>query len=221
VDISTRNADTLLGDEWLRFLLGCRITVGAEGGASLLDRDGSIRERTGRYLAANPAATFEEIESASFPGLDGNLPLRALSPRHLEACVTRTAQILVEGEYGGVLRPQRHYLPLKRDFSNIDELLRQAEDASVLDRLTEAAYQDIVASGRFHYRTLVRQVMSQALDRGAPSSDRFTSRFALAYLRVSDLLTWRYLRLRRMVRGPARVIISNLRRRELRQRSGR
>ena len=41
----------------------------------------------------------------------------AISPRHLEAVVTKTAQVLVEGSYSGVLEPERHYIPVRRDFS--------------------------------------------------------------------------------------------------------
>ncbi|MDQ3919765.1 MAG: hypothetical protein M3348_14960, partial [Acidobacteriota bacterium] len=119
LDLSTGQGDTLLGDEWHRFLLRCRYTIGAEGGASVLDRDGSLKRRTEEYLAEHPQASFEEVEAACFPGLDGFLNLMALSPRHLEACATRTCQVLVEGRYNGVLEAGRHYIELKKDFGNI------------------------------------------------------------------------------------------------------
>ena len=38
-------------------------------------------------------------------------PMVALSPRHLEAALTGTAQLLVEGQYDDVLEPGRHFLP--------------------------------------------------------------------------------------------------------------
>lgn len=159
VDISTRAEDTLLGDDWYRWLASCRYTIGVEGGASVLDRDGSIRARVLRFQAEHPDARFEELEAACFPDQDGKLALFAISPRHLEACATQTAQILIDGDYSGVLEPDRHYLSLRRDFSNLDEVL----DVVALDRergqrIAAAAYADIVAPERWTYRRLVEDV---------------------------------------------------------------
>lgn len=168
-DISTRAEDTILGDRWYRFLASCKYTIGAESGASILDRDGSIRERTGTYVAAHPQASFEEIERACFPGLDGSLALFALSPRHLEACATRTCQILVRGHYNGALEADRHYIPLDDDFGNIDDVLRIAADDRRREAITARAYADIVASGRFGYRGFANRVLSiAAKDIAAP-----------------------------------------------------
>src|SRR4051812_19401309 len=109
-DISLDPGATLLGDAWFGALARSRWTLGVEGGASILDPDGAIRAATMRYAAEHPNATYDEIEAACFPGRDGELALFAISPRHLEACATRTGQILVEGAYSDVLEPGRHYL---------------------------------------------------------------------------------------------------------------
>jgi len=161
VDISTRPEDTLLGDDWYRWLAGCRWTVGVEGGASVLDRDGSILRCTERVERERPGVGFEELEAACFPGADGRLDLRALSPRHLEASATKTAQVLVEGDYNGVLAPGDHYLPLRRDFSNLDEVLDLVASEAERDRLAERAHRDVVASGDWTYRRLVTDVEAQ------------------------------------------------------------
>ena len=122
------------------------------------DADGSIRDRTMRYEAAHPDATFEEVEAACFPGKDGNLDYFAIGPRHIEACATRTCQVLVEGDYSGVLRPHEHYIELKRDYSNLDEVLDIVERDEVREEITEAAYRDVIASGRYTYESFVREV---------------------------------------------------------------
>jgi hypothetical protein len=158
VDITTRPEDTLLGDDWYRWLARCRWTIGVEGGASVLDRDGSVLACTERLQAERPGIEFEELEAACFPGQDGRLDLRALSPRHLEACATRTAQILVEGDYNGVLEPERHYVPLRRDFSNLDDVLAVVASEAERERVAAAAHRDVVASGRWTFRRLVEEV---------------------------------------------------------------
>src|ERR1041385_892482 len=140
IDVSTDERDTLLGDDWFRFLLRCKYTIGVEGGASILDRDGAIKKRTEDYLAAHPHANFAEVEQACFPDVDGSLNLMAVSPRHLEACVTKTCQVLIEGDYNGLLRPHEHYLELKKDFSNIDCLLQTLKSDQLREGMTERAY---------------------------------------------------------------------------------
>jgi hypothetical protein len=158
VDISTRPEDTLYGGDWYRFLGACRYTIGVEGGASILDRDGSLKAASERYLAEHPGAGFDEVEAACFPGRDGELSLFAISPRHLEACATRTCQLLVEGDYNGVLRPGEHYLPIRRDLGNLDEVLEAVARDSERRRLVDAAHRDVIASGRYTYASLVRDV---------------------------------------------------------------
>jgi hypothetical protein len=191
LDISTRDEDTLLGDDWFRFLARCRYTIGIEGGASVLDFDGSIKERTERYQADHPGAAFDEIEAACFPGEDGKLALFALSPRHLEACATRTCQVLVAGSYNGVLEPDRHFIELQPDLSNLDHVLASMSDEACRRRLTDAAHRDVVASGRYTYRAMVAEVerialLEQALAPAPPIGDRL----ALALNRAAERIAW-------------------------------
>ena len=73
-------------------------------------------------------AMYSEMDGVGAVGAklvweDGRLQLFAISPRHLEACATRTCQVLVEGEYSGVLRPGEHYIPVRKDLSNLDDVL--------------------------------------------------------------------------------------------------
>jgi glycosyltransferase involved in cell wall biosynthesis len=157
-DVSTEVSDVLFGDDWFRFLAASKCIPGVEGGASLLDRDGALKDCTERYLIEHPGAPFEDVERHCFPGRDGELALFAASPRHLEACATRTCQLLVEGEYSGVLEAGRHYLALRRDLSNLDEVLDLAQREDVRDAITEAAYSDVVGSGRYTYAAFVAKV---------------------------------------------------------------
>ena len=189
-DISTRREDTLLGRAWWRHLLSCRYTVGVEGGASLLDRDGSLRARTEAFVEKHPDASFEEIEAACFPGRDGELDLFALSPRHLEACATRTCQVLIEGDYDGVLEADRHYIPLRPDFSNLDEVLDRIASGEGREDLVDRAYRDIVASGRYSYARAVERILESSLA-SRPTGSASARRQSLdRWLRVRDRISW-------------------------------
>jgi hypothetical protein len=163
LDISTSGADTIHGDAWYAFLARCKYTIGVESGTSIVDHDGAIHRRTMEFARQRPDATFAEAEAACFPGRDGEIKLFALGPRHLEACVTRTCQILTEGEYNGVLRPWQHYIPVRKDFSNLDEVLDLVKKDTLRQEITERAYQDIVASGRYSYGSFVDDVVNKSM----------------------------------------------------------
>jgi hypothetical protein len=165
-DISTRMHDTILGDAWLDFLGTGRATIGAESGSSVLDPRGAVQARIRELLHAQPALTFEEV-SARMPARWDDYRFFALSPRHLEAVVTKTAQVLVEGRYSGVLEAERHYLPLRRDFSDLDEVLERARDRRLLEALADRAYEDVYLSGRYD-STRLTSVLEQILLEHAP-----------------------------------------------------
>ena len=55
VDVRCEPGEGLLEDRWYRFLAGCRTVLGCEGGSSVHDPDGRVRESVGAYLAAPPA----------------------------------------------------------------------------------------------------------------------------------------------------------------------
>ena len=197
VDISTRSEDTIQGDDWYRFLLRCKYQIGVEGGASILDWDGTYRKSTGEYLRQQPQATFEEVEQACFPGADGSLRLFALSPRHFECCVTRTCQVLVEGDYDGVLVPGKHYIELKRDFSNIDDVLDIILEDELREEITGRSWEDIVESGRFTYRFFVDYVTVSSLANTTPFPQSLRSSIwhfiAYHWMLLGDKLSWFYI----------------------------
>ena len=95
--------------------------------------------------------------------MDGNLKLIALSPRHLEACAAKTCQVLIEGEYNGVLIPGIHYIELKKDFSNIKAVFNAMKDESLRLTIIERAYRDIVESKKYSYATYTNFVIEKSL----------------------------------------------------------
>lgn len=164
-DISSSYRDALMGDRWFDFLLRCKYTIGVEGGSSVFDRDGSIAECSMQYVAEHGSPSFEEVEAACFPHKDGKFGYRLIGPRHLEAVMTRTCQVLVVGDYAGVLQPEAHYLALERDFSNLPQVLERMRDDSEREAMTERAYQDIVASGRYSYQAFADFVYAESFGR--------------------------------------------------------
>ena len=193
-DISLRDEDTFHGDDWFEFLLRCRTTVGVEGGSSVIDYDGTIKARVESYLAEHPDADFFAVRAACFPDQDHTLGLVAPSPRHLEACATETCQVLIESPFHGILEAGKHYIPVKPDYSNVDEVLDQIQNEALVRRIAADAYRHVVESGRWTYRGFVDEICKDIIDPATVvpyPSGRLASAFAALRLRILDWIHWR------------------------------
>lgn len=156
-DISTRPEDTIVGERWEEFLASGRAIIGCESGSSVLDRKGEIQAWIQARLRIDPTLSYEQIGLELPAGWD-NYKFFAVGPRHFEAVITKTCQVLIEGEYDGVFQPDRHYIPLKRDYSNLDEVLDKLKDLCLMNKIVEQAYADICQSGKYSYRAFARMI---------------------------------------------------------------
>jgi hypothetical protein len=177
-DIAWTEADRIYGDDWYRFLGSSRSTLGTESGASIVDFDGSLQQRTDDYIAANPGATFEEVEREILWPFEGNAVIEAVSPRVFEAAALGTAMVNFRGRYSDVIEPWVHYVPLEKDFSNFDEVLSAIEDGAVMEKLAARAHEDLVASGRYSLKTFVEGFDREIDARVGPSDRRRRPRAA-------------------------------------------
>ena len=149
-DISTEEKEALHGLDWYEFLGKCKYVLGVESGTSIYDEKGEIKRAVEKFTEKFPGADYDSIEAECFPGADGNFSGFAISPRHLEACMTGTCQVLTEGYYNGILIPNIHYIPLKKDFSNIEEVIHRIKKDADRNFLTKNSLNDIVNSGKYN-----------------------------------------------------------------------
>jgi hypothetical protein len=124
----------------------------------MLDPQGNIQEKVSSYLYFHPDADFEEIEAACFPGED-KYKFSAISPRIFECAMAKSCQILIEGNYLDVLKPQEHYISLKPDFSNIKEVIGQMQDTENVKRMIDNCYDVLINSKQFHYQNFAKQIL--------------------------------------------------------------
>lgn len=155
-DISWREEDRIYGAEWLSFLGRCRATLGSESGCNVFDWNGDLNDQVAAYRKAHPLADDENVYRAviaphEIPGL-----MNQISPRIFESIAMRSGLVLYEGAYSGVIVPGIHYIPLRRDLSNIEEVMRQLHDGPTIDAMTKRAYDDIIASGAYTFAAQVR-----------------------------------------------------------------
>lgn len=158
VDLSTSEGDRLYGKKWTEFLASCRSVIGVESGASIIDYDGKLEKVVNKYVADNPETTFEEVSKKLLAGYEGSLRLHQISPRCFEAAALRTPMILFEGEYSGILLPERHYVPLKKDFSNFDYVVSRLKEHSYLQKLADRTFEEIAMNPALSYKAFVSYI---------------------------------------------------------------
>lgn len=193
-NISTAPRDTLVGDAWLALLGNSRAVVGVEGGSSIHDPDGQISRDVEAAIAANPQLDYAALRATALAAYDQEVVFRALSPRHLEAAMMRTAQILVRGEYSGVLEAGVHYIPIAEDFTDLPEALAHLSDPAVMEPMIARAYTDLIASGRFGWDVFFQRHIAPHLkpDRGKRPLRHW---IVLARLQLTDRLQMLIIRL--------------------------
>ncbi len=156
---------------WARFLGRCRGTVGAESGSYYLDCHGRLIRAAKAYCRRTPGATAEEVRARFFraptlPYVSG----KTISSRHFEPIGTKTCQLLLEGHYNGILRPGEHYIPIKKDLSDVTEAIRAFQDEAERTRIVEQAYAYVMDQHTYAHRVqaLVRAVGEDA---ATPAAD--------------------------------------------------
>lgn len=159
VDIRPHNVPR---SEWAAFLAQSHGTLGAESGSYFLDRGGAIIAAAKQYVAEHPEATFEQLYEAVFAHTDiAHVSGKCISSRHFEAIGTKTCQILLEGDYNGVLRAGEHYISVRRDLANLDDAMSFFKSDEHRREVADSAYAHVIAAHTYAHRVdeLLRSVV--------------------------------------------------------------
>ena len=157
-DIAWTEEQRIYGPAWYDFMASCRSMLGCESGSNVFDWDGDLqhklaqlRDKGGRV---DERQAYERlVRPLEIPGL-----MNQVSPRVFEAIAAGTVLVLFEGNYSGVIEPWKHYIPLAKDGSNLDQVFDKLADDAFVDAMARRAYEDVIASGRFSYRQFVQRV---------------------------------------------------------------
>lgn len=155
LNLSHEEGDRLYGPAWTRFIASCKAVLGVESGSSVFDFDGDLQAKVEDFVAQNPRASFEEVQGRFLLPFEGFVRYNQISPRCFEAAALRTAMVLYEGEYSGVLTPWRHYVPLRKDFGNFTEVVDALRDSRRLQEIADCTFEEVARSDAYSYRAFV------------------------------------------------------------------
>lgn len=154
VDIEVDEGRRIYGSDWYRFIGSARATLGTESGSNVFDIDGTLAKLADEHKDLR----YEAFTERYLREHEGLVRMNQVSPKIFEAIRLRTALVLFEGDYSGVVRAGEHYIPLAKDYSNIDEVFARLEDVAFLETMTRRAYDDVIATGRYSLRGFVEGV---------------------------------------------------------------
>ncbi len=157
LDISVDEHDRLYGDAWRKFLGNCKTVLCVESGSSVVDFSGEIEAKVNAACSADQSLTFDEISHQFLNQVDGKHVINPISPRVIEAAASGAVMIAYEGRYSGLMHPWQHYIPLKKDFSNIEEVLAALQDYLLLEKLATNAYNDLAANPGHAYSAFTKR----------------------------------------------------------------
>ena len=145
--------------EWAAFLNTCKGTIGAESGTYYLNDRGRLLAAAREYnLLQRPEASFEEVFEKFYRGQRREMSGKSISSRHFEPIGTKTCQILLEGEYNGVLVADEHYISVRKDLSNIEDAVWRFKDEGYRQAIVDRAYEHVMANHTYAHR--VRSVLT-------------------------------------------------------------
>jgi hypothetical protein len=146
--------------------------LGVESGTSYIDLEDEVYRDYRERLADGRPVTLEALQQGPLGRWDHNYSYRTISPRHFEAAAFRICQVMFEGEYSGVLQPMVHYVPLKKDFSNFEDVVAVLNDPRARGEIVENAHRDLIRSGAYSYERFVAGVDEDLIAAGCEPADR-------------------------------------------------
>ena len=155
LNINCSEHGRVYGQKWLDLLLSSKAALGTESGASVFDFNGTIQSNVEAHVLKHPNTSFDELKSLYFKDEEGKIYLNQISPRCFEYASCRTMMILFEGQYSNILKPWIHFVPLKKNFSNINDVIEILKNEESWKTITNNAYNDLILSNQYSYEKFI------------------------------------------------------------------
>jgi hypothetical protein len=134
-------------------------------GCNVLNYDNVLRNRIKSKFNLNHEGILNEnqdpnviFKSVNEFNIKEELNLEVVSPKMFEAVQFGTVLIMYEGKYSNIFIANKHYIPLKRDHSNISEVINKIKDDNYLQKIADNAYNDIILSNKYTYQSFIKYV---------------------------------------------------------------
>jgi len=135
-DISISYKDRFAGNNWVNFLNNCKCLVSSNRYFDYFSLNDDLRNEVNKFTQFD----FNKIYNKFFKNRKKECEARWLTGKTIEAAACKTSLILLEGDYGNDFVPNKHYINLNKDFSNLEESIDKLNDISFIKEITNNAY---------------------------------------------------------------------------------
>ncbi|MDB3995868.1 hypothetical protein N9441_02980 [Candidatus Pelagibacter sp.] len=132
--------------EWANYINSCKCMFASNTGCDYFTLNDDLRNRVNNSKITN----FNIIYDKFFKNLNKSTVYRCVTGKITEPAATKTALILVEGDYYN-FQPNIHYISLKKDYSNIDECMEKLNDLQFINLITENSYKLVKENYLYHH----------------------------------------------------------------------
>jgi hypothetical protein len=162
-DIETDDRYRIYGDKWFTFLQSSKATLGSESGCNIFDWNSNLNQKIDKIKKKYPDKSENEIYEKYLKKYEINGLMEQISPKVFESILSKTLLIMIEGNYSGILKKNIHYIPIKKDFSNIENIAEFIKDDKKITKIVNQAYKDIVRSGKYTFKAFIVDFDKHAL----------------------------------------------------------
>jgi hypothetical protein len=165
-DIDCTDKKRIYNEDWIKTLSNAKVTLASPSGSNVINKNDDIVdtinkylkiEDTGHLLPENVDISYEEIFKKF--NIKEELNCGQVSPKMFEAVAVGTVLIMYDNcEYNNIFKPDIHYIPLKIDYSNLDEIMEKIKDNDYLQTIADNAYRDIVLSDLYSYKNFIQKI---------------------------------------------------------------
>ena len=168
-DISNKNSKRILHEKWYLSLSNSKTTLATPSGSNVVcwgDNDFDfrlIKKLIYGNLFKDGVSDELIIQIYNQYKFKEELRVNAISPKMFEAIAMGTVLIMIEGDdecYSGILKPNIHYIPIKKDYSNLPEVIEKIKDDNYLQSIADKAYTDIIESNKYTIKSLCNDLDS-------------------------------------------------------------
>ncbi len=141
-DISMNIQDRLGWKEWTDFLKNSKTQLCVPSGGNIFELTDKTVLRVLSAIKKKPNLSRKEI-SKLYPPKKNWVPLRTLSSRMIEAAAAKSVQIMYYEDIGIPLIPNKDFIELNKDHSNVHKILEMINDTNLLEKIAENCFKKI------------------------------------------------------------------------------
>jgi|SaaInlStandDraft_7_1057024.scaffolds.fasta_scaffold29973_1 hypothetical protein len=154
-NISIKEKDRIYAEQWYQFLENSRCQLGTESGCSIVDFSGNLIDTELNERIKNKHLSYNDFHVKCLLDVEGASTIKAISPRIFDYAACGAVPILFEGQYSNILSPHDNYIMLKKDFSNLSDVMEKALDQDSCFDIAKKNHRDLIVSRKYSYKNFI------------------------------------------------------------------